>query len=702
MARQRARSASIVVAGERPAMRRLRVFSLDPALDSRFEMASISRTTIAIPWEDLAPGPVGEYLEIVDIDPASARIYPPVALDDQRLFLRDGHEPSTGNPQFHQQMVYAVAMMTIKNFERVLGREVMWSERAADDQGRWLADADQRYVPRLRIYPHALRDQNAYYSPDKRALLFGYFTAVTHDPREELPGGYVFTCLSHDIIAHEMTHAILDGIHPRLLEATNPDMLAFHEGFADIVAIFQHFTLPGLLEDQIQRTRGNLRTDSLLARLATQFARATDRGSALRNALGGFLADGTPAPPDPTLLHRTRSPHERGAILVAAVFGAFVRIYDARIEDLRRIATGGTGILPDGDLHPDLVGRLAQEAVTTADRVLRICMRAVDYLPPVDVTFGDYLRALITADAEYYPDDTQRNRLAFIDGFRERGILPLDVRTLAEETLRWRPPSRGQEQLLRAILPPAEVLRAMAYTYDAPEALQQALETPRSVARRLQAQVFSALRQNDFDSAAARFMDLTSRITEPTGTTTRPDRRRARFHVERLFRQILQKWISGRGAALCAENPRRRSEIAWVLGLDLQSGPPLEVHGLRPTIRPDQIGSSRVELIISLTQSESRLLDDPLRAARARDESFRHRGGCVLHIDAHSGRVHYSIVKSILSTARPERSVDFFRNEERRLGYAARERYGLDPDARRRAAEPFALSHRELVEREGY
>ena len=53
-----------------------------------------------------------------------------------------------------------------------------------------------------------------------------------------------FCAVSHDIIAHETTHALLDGLHRRYQEATNPDVLAFHEAFADIVAIFQHFTMP--------------------------------------------------------------------------------------------------------------------------------------------------------------------------------------------------------------------------------------------------------------------------------------------------------------------------------------------------------------------------------------------------------------------------------------------------------------------------
>jgi hypothetical protein len=42
----------------------------------------------------------------------------------------------------------------------------------------------------------------------------------------------VFTCLSQDIIAHEVTHALLDGMHRRFNEPSNLDVLAFHEAFA--------------------------------------------------------------------------------------------------------------------------------------------------------------------------------------------------------------------------------------------------------------------------------------------------------------------------------------------------------------------------------------------------------------------------------------------------------------------------------------
>ena len=63
----------------------------------------------------------------------------------------------------------------------------------------------------------------------------------------------------------------------------------------------------------------------------------------------------------------------------------------AAIADLLRIATAGTGVLPQGKLHPDLVARVATEAVETADRFLGMVVGAFDYLPPVDVTFGDVI-----------------------------------------------------------------------------------------------------------------------------------------------------------------------------------------------------------------------------------------------------------------------------------------------------------------------
>ncbi len=364
-------------------------------------------------------------------------------------------------------------MTTIKHFEQALGRKLQWGETIRIRNHE--ADKERRefvfeFVPRLRVYPHALRQANAFYDPNKKALLFGYFSAAPANAQLQLPGSTVFTCLSHDIIAHETTHAILDGFHRRYIDATHPDTRAFHEAFADIVALFQHFSFPEVLKHQIARTRGDLKRQNLLGQLAQQFGQAIGSYGSLRDAIGEYDQDGNwrPLVPNPKDYATVMSFHARGGILVAAIFDAFLNIYEHRIQKLMRIATGGTGVLPDGELHPDLVDQLAQAASDTAEDVLRICIRALDYCPPMDITFGDYLRAIITADADMVPDDTRGYRVAFVEAFQRRGISAAGVKSMAvEELMHERHPdtlSHEQEEQLGIFL--RKLKEAVGYLTD--------------------------------------------------------------------------------------------------------------------------------------------------------------------------------------------------------------------------------------------
>lgn len=373
--------------------------------------------TVEIPWEPVWPGPRGARVVVTDYDggrvvngePARG-YYEPVNLDMTRVAIQGGLPPSESDPRFHQQMVYAVAMRTFEAFDKALGRRV------------------RPIGGRLRMYPHAFRGENAYYDPEMKSVLFGYFQADATNPGKNIPGQFIFTALSGDIIAHEVTHALIHRIRPRLLDRTNRDVAAFHEAIADITAIFLHFTLPGVVEETIAATRSDLSDATPLNDLAGQFGYATGRGRALRSALDT---------PDPTRYQREMEPHARGAILVAAVFDAFTTNYKRRIADLVRLATGGSGVLGPGSLHPDLVRRVSREAVRAADQVLTVCLRAFDYLPPVDVTFSDFLRALVTADRTLYPTDAGSLRTGFIDAFRRRGIYPQGVMSLGESSLVW-------------------------------------------------------------------------------------------------------------------------------------------------------------------------------------------------------------------------------------------------------------------------
>jgi hypothetical protein len=436
-----------------PVNRYLRGYALDPGFSTRLDTAGINEVLYQIPFEALEPGPVGEYIEVIDFDPATACWYEPVDLRDEEIASQNGLAPSEGNPQFHQQLVYAVAMKTIRHFERALGRKIVWAPRRRHPRRtqnlirevQW----QREYVPRLRIYPHAIRDANAYYDQQKSALLFGYFAAADQWQGTNYPGGLVFTCLSPDIVAHETTHAILDSIHHRYLEDTNPDVAAFHEGFADIVALLQRFTFSELVEQQLYSSSGRIERYTVLGELATQFGEALEgnRG-ALRGMIGRWNKKGewVPLRPSPTDYSSNVEAHDRGAVLVATIFDAFQRIYTYRTRDLLRIATNGTGVLPEGSISRDLVHRLATEAREIAEHFLAICIRALDYCPPHDITFGDYLRALITADLDIAPEDQSGYRLALIEAFRARGIFPDRVNTISIDSLRWSEPDFSPKQ----------------------------------------------------------------------------------------------------------------------------------------------------------------------------------------------------------------------------------------------------------------
>lgn len=646
-----------------PPYRRLRALAFDPLLSRRLETYDINEVTIKLPWENnLALGPVDDYLEVVDYDPASQAFYAPVNLNDENLLAQDGLPPSEGNPQFHQQMVYAVARTTIEHFNRALGRRALWSSRLVEIDGK----LEDEFVERLRVCPHALRQANAYYSRGKRALLFGYFPASTLDPGENLPGGIVFTCLSHDIVAHETTHALLDGLHPRFIEPTNVDVWALHEAFADIVALFQHFTYPPVLLHQIARTRGDLKKQNLLGELAFQFGQAIGRYGALRSALGRvdpITKEWIPEKPDPEKIISTIEPHKRGAILVAAIFEAFLTIYKWRITDLMRIATQGTGVLPPGDIHPDLVGRLAQEASKTARHILQMCIRALDYCPPVDVDFGDYLRALITADSEVVSDDRLNYRLAVIEAFRRRGVYPRDVRNLSEESLIWHSPDEDEQRAFLKVFRGPGKLRELVLDWG-----------------------LTSDRKKIFEQA---------------------ERSRAKLH----------KWFtdpSAREAARVAHIVLdRNASEAFYRGSD--GVPTLEVHSVRPARRVGPEGQTVTELVIEMTQRRRGYFDAGLQDEVDRGKKdpprpdFIFRGGCTLLVDPDTARVRYCIYKRILSKNRLDRMREFLTGEERpslRATYfgepqrAYFQRITGGREDLERDVEPFALLHSSFEQEE--
>lgn len=612
-----------------PANRRFRVYAFDPLASAEAGTSHINEMTVTLPWEDpweepLGIGPSGEYLEVIDHDPALGLFYKPLDPNDVALVAQDGLPPSEAVPQFHQQMVYAVAMRTIRNFERALGRKVLWSTDRKTGQ-------NNGYVARLRIYPHALREANAYYSPEKKALLFGYFRATISKMGRSLPNTWVFTCLSHDIIAHETTHAILDGVHDRFVEPSSPDSLAFHEAFADIVALLQHFTMPEVVEHQLAASRGRLRVRSLLSGLASQFGDATGRSGALRDAV-----DSEGAEDRLVLSNEITEPHHRGAILVAAVFDALITIFERRSADLIRLATGTTE--PSGqDLPPELITRLAEEAAKSADQLLRICVRALDYVPPFDLSFGDYLRAMITADADLVANDRFHYRQAIAEAFRRREIYPRDVMSMVPQSLLWEGPEVWDEGLSKI---------------DFNDLVPQLDQRP------------CLTRADIWDQAQRNQRALHKWLNEPD--------------------EFTPEWERLLGLRFGDNAP---ASVFRKAGL-----PTVEVHSVRLARRQGPDGQEQQDWVIEITQRRRGYLDPDIQravdsdAAVPPDPDFWFRGGATLLVDQLTGRIRYAVRKRIDDDERLEAQRRFLSGSTSRAGASV---YFDD-----KVAEPFALLHR--------
>jgi hypothetical protein len=641
-----------------PPYKKLRAFAFDPILSRQIDSYEINEVTLKVPWDNtLSMGPVDSYLEVVDYDPASQVFYPPVDPNDPKLLAQDGLPPSESNPQFHQQMVYAVARMTVSHFEQALGRKILWSIQLSKEKGKY----KREFIQRLRIYPHALRDANAYYSPEKKALLFGYFPASSTKPGQNMPGETVFTCLSHDIVAHETTHALIDGLHPRFIEPSNLDVWALHEALADLVALFQHFTYPEVLKNQIARTRGDLENQNLLGELAYQFGQAIGNYGALRSAIGKIDPDTkkwTPIKPDPIAILKETEPHNRGAILVATIFDAYLAIYKSQIRDLLRIASGGTGILQPGEIQPDLVERLAQEAAKTARYMLQICIRALDYCTPVDPDFGDYLRAMITADAELVTDDPHNYRLAIIEAFRRRGIYPRDVRNLSVESLMWHTPTEEEQEAFQVV-------------FSCPERLRELIP--------------------DFGCQSDRFKIFEQALNS-----------RAKLH-EYLVDPKAAKAVEA--AHLVLDKGKKDSIYRNGKGI-----PFLEVHSVRPARRIGPDGQTVEELVIEITQRRRGYYDPETQRKVDAGEidppkpDFIFRGGCTLLVDLNTAKVRYCIYQNILSEDRLKRMREFLKSgfgpslRATYFGDSCREYYrqliSKERDEKSLEMEPFSLLHR--------
>lgn len=402
-----------------PNSRKLTVIAQDPAVRIGRARGRILTTELTIPAEELLDGPCGYRVNVIDYDSSTGILYEPATFErlpnggykDRFLLSADRKKPSKrpkgydasllNDPRFHAQNVYAIAMRTLAQFEFALGRRCAWG-----------SDGHQ-----IHIAPHAFADANAFYSRDDRSIFFGYFAGRDGTP--------IYTCLAHDVVAHETTHALLDGLRSRFMEPSTPDQAAFHEGFADVVALLSVFSLPDVVGTLLDLNAGGgalidqRHLDGESLKQSVLFGLAKQMGSELSAVRGTALRRSIELPPGkPYLSARDYpefvEPHRRGELLVAALMNAFLAVWLSRLSKI--------GPVKNGQKDRSIV---VQEGARAAGHLLTMSIRAIDYCPPTDLTFSDYLSALLTVDREVVPDDSQFGyRAALLKSFTDYGIEP--------------------------------------------------------------------------------------------------------------------------------------------------------------------------------------------------------------------------------------------------------------------------------------
>ena len=378
--------------------RQLWVLPQDPGVRRN---GRILTAPVTVPYEDLEPGPIGHRVQVVDYDASTRTLYRPARLGDADPPPAPSDAEIRNDPAFHAQNVYALVMRTLARFEQALGRRVSWGFPAHQ----------------LKVVPHAFEEMNAFYTREAQSLLFGYYRGAN---------GLTFMCLSQDIVVHETSHALLDGLRSRFMDPSSADQAAFHEAFADIVALLSVFSFGDVLQVLIERDApdddtppGLIHTDRAKMKplmRSVLLGLADEMQAEAGLARVGALRRSVEIEPDPGILDRPEflEAHDRGEILVAAVMRAFVSAWTRRLESLGTIE----------DRYHDL-GRVAEEGATIAEVLLTMAIRAIDYTPPIHLAFGDYLSALITADTEIRSSDARYGlRGELLDWFGRYGITP--------------------------------------------------------------------------------------------------------------------------------------------------------------------------------------------------------------------------------------------------------------------------------------
>ena len=375
--------------GPGPGKVRVRILPKDPLVARRDGLWPVE-IDLACPTP--GSGPTGPHAIVIDEDASTGDTHPPARLLGNRCFAglaRLSHATILDDVHFHQVNAWAIVERTLALIEGdyLLARGVPWAFPAG----------------RLTIRPHARNLMNAFYDRAGGALQLCYF-----DRRN---GERVHTCLSHDIVAHELGHAILDGLKPLYNEVCSVQTAGFHEYFGDAVAMMASLATRETAKVVTRGGPARLEPRNVVSAIASEFGaavRQVPKQDYLRGAWNRRTVAG---------LHGNRSEHDWSEVLTGIYYDLLSHLYPLV---RRRLERENGAAASRGRREYYAMRALSHAATMTAG----VMFRALDYCPPVDLRYDDYARAVLRADEVAYPLDDFGIRKTLGALFRRRGLRP--------------------------------------------------------------------------------------------------------------------------------------------------------------------------------------------------------------------------------------------------------------------------------------
>ncbi len=318
--------------------------------------------------KDYLRGAGSSRVVIQDADEFGTVLYPSLdwAAESDLSFEHFEEKGGIDNPQFHQINTFAVINHALDLVEEEIGHNVVWKDGAA-----------------LVVRPHAFEGMNAYYDPMNPSLNFGYFNT----PFRRTP---VWTCLSYDIVTHELGHAILDTFRPLYIYSFDLDTPALHESFADLMAMFAALSNQSIVKHLYRETQGDMRAPSLVNRIAEEFGQGIFGAGVpyLRSALEGVTY--TKAP---------KEAHARSTVWTAAIYDILERLVKEKHPN--GFGKGSKGL-----------GEFSEALVQATGWIKGMLLRSLHYTPPNALTMPMLARLMIEADERVYPKDRRFRDIA--------------------------------------------------------------------------------------------------------------------------------------------------------------------------------------------------------------------------------------------------------------------------------------------------